>query len=509
MALRSTQKTSMVKKRFVQEVFQFLVVVLLSISGVDAVAAQKSSARRTRRLPDAAVPINLYELLGPDAYARGVIWQPMKCYAPTSQRMDNGTEARLDRLEDMMSQDLLEALSETTNVPITSLSRQSSFPSVSVGPSLDQGRLETDLVYRKHALRAVSSDERYWRWLRRMSQVILSYTADNRDPATGKVPMACYNKTIADVIGKVSPDRAVNCSNVSSIVEHWGFFNDPALRIENVLQRVLRDPGWCSVRPMYEPYGRWLKRERMMSKRPGDQRFRFDNRHKDRVVFLFDILYESESAFKRQHWLGAVVQQNPFDMYAIMDLIHTLEPDLIIETGTANGGSALMWASMLQLTRPGSGRVITIDVNEPVKESWAGVSTKDPTQNPMWKQYVTFLKGSSLDPRVLSMVREAAAAAKVVLVLLDSDHTEHHVQLEAQAYCPLVTVGSYCIIEDTKLSRFSAVGGPIPGIQRFLERHLDFIADRDREPFYTQHVGGYLRRTQVSNGTQNKGAARN
>ncbi|GLI59964.1 hypothetical protein VaNZ11_002019 [Volvox africanus] len=502
----------MARKRVFQEGMQFLVVVMLAISGVDAVAVQKSSARRTkgaqRRLPDAAIPINLYELLGPDAYARGVIWQPMKCYAPTSQRMDNGTEARLAELEEMMLQDLLEALSDTTNVPITSLSRQSSFPSVSSGASLDQGRLETDLDYRKHALRALSSDERYWRWLRRMSLVVLSYTVDHRDPGNAKLPMACYNKTIADLIGSVSSDPVVDCSNATSIVEHWGLFNDPGLRIDNVLQRVLRDPGWCSVRPMYEPYGRWLKRERMMSKRPGDQRFRFDNRHKDRVVFLFDILYESEHAFKRQHWLGAVVQQNPFDMYAIMDLIHTLEPDLIVETGTANGGSALMWASMLQLTRPGKGRVITIDVNEPVKESWAGVSTKDPTQNPMWNQYVTFLKGSSLDAGVLSAVREAAAASKVVLVLLDSDHTEHHVQLEAEAYCPLVTVGSYCIIEDTKLSRFSAVGGPTPGIERFLERNLDFIVDREREPFYTQHVGGYLRRTPGNTDKEEDGAAR-
>ncbi|EFJ52043.1 hypothetical protein VOLCADRAFT_87175 [Volvox carteri f. nagariensis] len=422
--------------------------LLLVIAGAADVALADRGPKRMRRLPDAAVPINLYELLGPDAYARGVIWQPMNCYAPTSQRIEGEVqEGKLKQLEDMLEQDLLQALSDATHVPVTSLSRQSSFPGVVVGPSLDMNRLEHDMSYRKHALRPLSSDPRYWRWLRAMSLAVLKYTVDHKDPALGKKPMACINDTIAAIF-------------------HWGLFNDPNARIGTVLQRVIRDPGWCSVRPLYEPYGVWLKKERMMSRSRDEQRFRFDNRHKDRVMFLFDILYESENAFKRQHWLGAVAQQNPFDMYGIMDLIHTLEPDLIVETGTANGGSALMWASMLHLTRPGLGRVITVDVNDPVVVSWAGVSAKDPTKNPLWSQYVTFLK------------------------------------LEAEAYCPLVTNGSYCVVEDTKLSRFSAVGGPTPGIQRFLDAHPDFVVDREREPFYTQHVGGYLMR--VIGGERNK-----
>ncbi|PNH04422.1 Heparan sulfate glucosamine 3-O-sulfotransferase 3A1 [Tetrabaena socialis] len=107
----------------------------------------------------------------------------------------------------------------------------------------------------------------------------------------------------------------------------------------------------------------------------GAQRFVFPDsgsaaaeRHKDRAVFLFDLLYESEHAFKKQHWLGSVVQQaraaflfgllyksehafeephwpgamNPFDMYAIADIIGTVAPSLIIETGTASGDTALM-----------------------------------------------------------------------------------------------------------------------------------------------------------------------
>ncbi|GFR52811.1 hypothetical protein Agub_g15433 [Astrephomene gubernaculifera] len=473
-----------------------IVGLLIAVFNVFPVALAGEDAKPLRRLPDAAIPINLYELLGPDAYARGVIWQPAQCYAPTSERMEGVTEERLGKLEAMMMQDLFGALSRAANVSVTALNRNSSFPGLL---GLDQARLDRDMRYRKQALRRLAGRPDTWRWLRALSDVVLRYTVASRDPVARVGHMGCVNSSIADLIGgKLLPLPSVDCSNSSSLVDALGFFSDPNLRMEQVARRVLREPGWCSVRPMYEPYGQWLKKERIMGRpRPGDLRFHgLSNRHADRVVFLFDLLYEQEHAFKRQHWLGAVVQQNPFDMYAIMDIIHTTQPDLVVETGTANGGSALMWASMLELTRPGSGRVITIDVNAPERESWAGVNAKDPTKNPLWAKYVTFLKGSSLDPGVLSTVRSAASSAARVVVLLDSDHTEHHVEMEASAYCPLVSPGSYCIVQDTKLSRFSSVGGPLPGIRKFLAKHPEFSIDRDREPFYTQHVGGYLRKQQ-------------
>ncbi len=53
----------------------------------------------------------------------------------------------------------------------------------------------------------------------------------------------------------------------------------------------------------------------------------------DAVVFLFDILYEKLGIFKQQYWLGTIAMQNPFDMMSITDIIYTVRPDLIIETG--------------------------------------------------------------------------------------------------------------------------------------------------------------------------------
>ncbi|KAG2449497.1 hypothetical protein HYH02_005641 [Chlamydomonas schloesseri] len=548
-----------------------LLPLLLAVALGLTSAQDRGGQPRLRRLPDAAVTIDLYEVLGPDAYSKGVIWQPDRCYAPVSQRMDGQpTEARVAKLEAMLEQDLILALSKATGRPVQGLNRTVSFPQLYGTPGFDQLALESDHVYRKKAMRAAYADPAYWRWLELASEVVNRYTVSNRDPVTGQLPMVCPNATVTALVGNVSRASAqVDCANASSIIAEMGYFLDPHIQIKTISGRVIRDPGWCSVRWQYSPYAKWVKQERLMKRLApatspsdgssnssssgtgssssssslaspfagGQQRFRFDNRHKDRLVFLFDMMYEISHAFKNQHWLGAVVQQNPFDMYVITDLISRLRPALIIETGTANGGSALLWASMLELnsladsTTTGSSssttgssssttgssssssgyrpRVITLDVNAPELVSWAGINTFHPVNNSLWAKYVTFIKGSSVGQEALTQVRAAAAAAAAhgpVLVLLDSDHTQEHVLLEAKHYCPLVTPGSYCIVEDTKLSRFSVVDGPTPAIARFLAAHpeLGFQVDRVREPFYTQHVGGYLFRRPAAAAAGNK-----
>jgi cephalosporin hydroxylase len=83
------------------------------------------------------------------------------------------------------------------------------------------------------------------------------------------------------------------------------------------------------------------------------------------------------------------------------------------------------------------------------------VRSTNATSNWLWKKYVTHLQGYSTDPALLAKVQQAADAVRgqPVLVILDSDHTSGHVEREAQLYCPFATQGSYCIVEDTKISR--------------------------------------------------------
>jgi cephalosporin hydroxylase len=138
-------------------------------------------------------------------------------------------------------------------------------------------------------------------------------------------------------------------------------------------------------------------------------------------------------------WLGRPIIQLPEDMIRIQEVIYSLEPDLIIETGVAHGGSLIYYASLCKLG--GQGRVIGIDVEIRSKNRAAIES------HPL-SSYITLVEGSSIDPKVVAKVKGLADGAKTVIVLLDSCHTKAHVLAELNAYAPLVTPGSYIVAMD-------------------------------------------------------------
>jgi cephalosporin hydroxylase len=162
-----------------------------------------------------------------------------------------------------------------------------------------------------------------------------------------------------------------------------------------------------------------------------------------------------------------------------------LRPDLVIETGTRHGGSALFLASCLDLV--GNGRVITIDVKV----------APDRPEHPR----VTYVEGSSTSPEVVDSMRREAAEAATVMVVLDSNHRRNHVLAELRAYSPLVTPASYLIVEDSNLNghpvRPDWGPGPHEAIEVFLKEQPGFVRDAAREKFYlTFNPGGYLRRVE-------------
>ena len=116
-------------------------------------------------------------------------------------------------------------------------------------------------------------------------------------------------------------------------------------------------------------------------------------------------------------------------------------------------------------------------------------------------EHVVHFKNSSLDDNVVSYIKAAAAVSKTVLVVLDSAHHESFVTKELEIYAPLVTVGSYVIVEDTKLDRMlggdeTGWYGPTRPVGRFLQAHPgQFRVDRSMEYlWYTQHVSGFVKR---------------
>ncbi len=155
-------------------------------------------------------------------------------------------------------------------------------------------------------------------------------------------------------------------------------------------------------------------------------------------------------------WQGRPIIQYPQDMVAMQELIWKIKPDLIIETGIAHGGSLVMSAAMLAL----------LDLCEAIE---AG-ATLDPMKSrrkalgididirahnraaieahPMASR-IQMIQGSSIAPEIIQQVHAVAANYPRVLVCLDSNHTHDHVLAELQAYAPLTSVGSYCVVFDT------------------------------------------------------------
>jgi cephalosporin hydroxylase len=148
-------------------------------------------------------------------------------------------------------------------------------------------------------------------------------------------------------------------------------------------------------------------------------------------------------------WLGRPIIQHPQDIVGLQQVIWDVQPDLIIETGIARGGSLIFCASMLELLSSCSGNpagtVLGIDIDIR-KHNRAAILA-----HPMSKR-IRMLQGSSTSPEIANQVQIFARDFKRILVCLDSNHTHEHVLEELRLYSPLVSRGSYCIVWDTVIA---------------------------------------------------------
>ncbi len=204
-----------------------------------------------------------------------------------------------------------------------------------------------------------------------------------------------------------------------------------------------------------------------------------------RVVEDFHRLYYDslERTWQDTYFLGVPTQKCPLDLWVYQELMYELRPDLVVETGTAHGGSALYLASICDLL--GTGRVVSVDV-------------LDIAERPVHPR-ISYLHGSSTDPQMVGRVRQMAHDATVVMVILDSDHSAAHVSAELEVYAPLVTLGSYLVVEDTNVNGHPVAAdfgpGPYEAVEDFLARNDRFEVDASREKFaMTFNPRGFLRR---------------
>lgn len=211
--------------------------------------------------------------------------------------------------------------------------------------------------------------------------------------------------------------------------------------------------------------------------------------------------------------MGRPLIQFPQDMVAVQELVWKIRPDLIIETGIAHGGSLVMSASLLAMLdycdaiesgkpldpKTTRRRVLGIDID--IRSHNRAAIEAHPMSH-----RIDMIEGSAIAPEVIAQVREISAGYERVLVLLDSNHTHEHVLAELEAYAPLVSPGSYCIVFDTLIEDMPADmfadrpwgkgNNPKTAVHEYLKRDDRFEIDRDIEAKIQITVApdGYLRR---------------
>jgi cephalosporin hydroxylase len=209
------------------------------------------------------------------------------------------------------------------------------------------------------------------------------------------------------------------------------------------------------------------------------------------LVGKFNDLFYSGSVAGELQWGGARMLKNPCDLWVVVELLQKLRPAAIVETGTFHGGSACFCADIC--------RLFGMDCS---------IVTVDP--DPRWDvdpepRGIASLRGYSTDPEMVARVRKIVEAARLrrsegaVMVTLDSDHSEQNVIREMETFSPLVTKGSYLIVEDTNVNGHPSDPGHGPGpweaVTRFLAAHAEFQVDTGCERFLlTYNPRGWLRR---------------
>jgi len=185
-------------------------------------------------------------------------------------------------------------------------------------------------------------------------------------------------------------------------------------------------------------------------------------------------------------WLGVPVLKYPSDLFVYEEMIYELKPDVILDIGTYKGGSALWFATLFDLMRSSSGRVISVDIDR----FPGGVPTHP---------RIMYLLGSSTSEEILKQVRDSIRPGEKVMAFLDSDHHKDHVLNELHAYSPIVTNGSYLVVEDSNINGHPVLAswgpGPMEAIHEFLNENSEFQIDKSRQKFLlTVAPDGFLQK---------------
>lgn len=177
-------------------------------------------------------------------------------------------------------------------------------------------------------------------------------------------------------------------------------------------------------------------------------------------------------------WLGRPIIQLPEDIVRVQEVIYRVQPDVIIETGVAHGGSLIFYAGLCKIM--GKGRVIGVDIE-------IRPHNRTSLETHQLFPWITLIEGSSTAPEIVSQVKALVKPDEVVMVILDSNHTKEHVLCELEAYHDLVSPGSYIVATDGSMKDLYDTprgrpdwrwNNPAEAAVEFAAKHSDFIIEQ-------------------------------
>jgi cephalosporin hydroxylase len=212
-------------------------------------------------------------------------------------------------------------------------------------------------------------------------------------------------------------------------------------------------------------------------------------------------------------WMSRPIIQYPQDVMAVQEIIWSVKPDLIIETGIAHGGSLVYSASMLalidyceakesrKLLDPNSSQRKVIGIDIDIREHNRLALDSHPMRH-----MIELIEGSSIDTKIFEQVQKLSSDYNKVMVFLDSHHSHEHVLSELELYSSFVTKNSYCIVFDTIIEDLPSIlsadrpwgpgNSPKTAVKSFLEKDKNFQIDNTFEEKYIITVApdGILKR---------------
>ena len=198
------------------------------------------------------------------------------------------------------------------------------------------------------------------------------------------------------------------------------------------------------------------------------------------------------------HWMGLPIIQYPQDIVALQEIIWDTQPDLIIETGVARGGSLLLYASLLEMIQS-NGIVVGIDID--IRKH----NRKRIVEHTL-SHRIRLIENSSLDKTTIAEVKRYTEGKKRIMVTLDSNHTHQHVLDELNLYAPLVSEGCYLVVFDTVVEDMPSESfsdrpwgkgdNPKTAVVEFISQNKDFQIDQllEQKLIISAAPSGYLRR---------------